>query len=101
MKLRNFLSGVLASPLALKARFLALFRKRPVELCGALVLGGGPVGTLPSDPRLPRHLQHLFPLNDREPPFYCSLPRGHKGPHMLVNPPEFKKRIEAFLKKGQ
>ena len=100
-QLRNFLSGVLASPLALKTRFLALFRKRPVELCGALVLGGEPVRKLPSDPRLLRRqpaLQHLFPLLDREPPFLCSLPRGHKGPHMLENPPEYKQRIEAALK---
>jgi len=40
MKRRNFLSGLPATPLALKARFLALFQKRPVELCGA------PIGNL-------------------------------------------------------
>jgi hypothetical protein len=40
MKRGNFVSGLLAAPLALKARMLALFQKRPIELCGA------PIGNL-------------------------------------------------------
>ena len=123
MKRRNFLSGVLASPLALKVRFLAFFRKRPVELCGAPILGSFVLG----DQRI-RHScvdrQHCNDLwaefsafaqregergeddlnrlraawsrtiaswkADNEPttsqPVYCSRPRGHNGPHMLLNP---------------
>ena len=112
MKRRNFLSGLLASPLALKARFLALFQKRPVELCGAPILewsAAQPVQatrqSLALTPRQ-REVVHLLAggksmkevvgvLNlaprtaachsARKHIFYCSLPRGHKGPHMLVN----------------
>ena len=62
MKRRNFLSGLMAAPLALKARVLALFQRRPVELCGAPVLGCQPDRLL----------------------LFCSLPRGHKGPHALL-----------------
>jgi|SRR5215472_3226239 len=40
MKQRNFLSGLMAAPLALKARILALFARKqlPVELCGAPIV---------------------------------------------------------------
>ena len=113
MKRRNFLSGLLASPLALKARFLALFQKRPVELCGTPILewsAAQPVQATrtPSLALTPhrREVVHLLAggksmkevvgvLNlaprtaachpARKHIFYCSLPRGHKGPHMLVN----------------
>ena len=40
MERRNFLSGLMAAPLALKARFLALFQKRPVQPCGAPIWRG-------------------------------------------------------------
>lgn len=123
MKRRNFLSGVLASPLALKARFLALFRKRPVELCGAPILGRF-VHDCQSQSQLARtmltHNQSLtarqreivqllaegkslkeladesqaelaarkaaFQAKTRRQPIRCSRPRGHKGPHVLLNP---------------
>ena len=107
MKRRNFVSGLLAAPLALKARFLALFRKRPVELCvapmryvepcGAAIFGsfmpkasydyrhsGGPLS-----PQMRRVVQLLTEKKPRTVdlnPVHCSLPRGHEGPHMLLNP---------------
>ena len=40
MKRRGFISGLLAAPLAVKARLARLFvLKRPVALCGAPILG--------------------------------------------------------------
>ena len=140
MKRRNFLSGVLAAPLALKARFLALFQKRPVEPCGAPLLEeparrlvqpqswrGIPLGTktipelakccptnvyaaIRQQPKSltarQRQVVQLLaegksmkeaagvpeaaaaqgtPANTGPTHFFCSLPKGHKGPHMLVN----------------
>ena len=117
MKRRNFLSGLMAAPVALKARFLALFQKRPVELCGAPILewstarpqswrgiplsGLKPSESLPSEyPATPTAAIRKQPksLTARQQEivqmliagssalFYCSLPRGHKGPHALLNP---------------
>ena len=115
MKRRNFISGVLASPLALKARFLALFQKRPVELCGATVLewsAAQAVQPARGQSLTPRQREVVQLLSegksmkeaaavlkptprtvarrtDRKHVFYCSLPRGHKGPHtriILLNP---------------
>ena len=58
MKRRNFLSGLMASPLALKARVLALFARKPVEPCDVPILRG----------------------------LLCTRPRWHKGPHFWLNP---------------
>jgi hypothetical protein len=126
MKRRNFLSGLLAAALALKARILALFQKRPVELCGAPIFLGAAEQPEQPQPK-PAQSWRGVPLSaarnqtltsrqrevvqllaegksmkeapgtlgvepptparqpDRKPLLFCSLPRGHKGPHMLVN----------------
>lgn len=62
---RRFFSGLMAWPLVLKARFFS----RPTRR-GKNVLAG-----LPPDQR----------GHNRFVP--CSLPRGHKGPHIFLNPP--------------
>lgn len=119
MKRRNFLSGLMAAPLALKARIVQLFARKPVEPCGALILGGpekpqpkparswrSAARNQPGTPRQREVIELLaegmsmreaakaMGLNpvprpdchrDRRPLLFCSLPRGHKGPHMLVN----------------
>lgn len=74
MKRRNFFSGLLAAPLALKARLAQFFGRKPVELCSApiwnrMVWARGPVRP-----------------NSNLASAHCSLPRGHKGPHVLLNP---------------
>jgi len=61
---RRFFSGLMAWPSVLKARFF------PATRCGKNVLEG-----LPPDPW---GRKQFVP---------CSLPRGHKGPHIFVNPP--------------
>ena len=61
---RRILSVLMAWPLVLKARFF------PATQCGKNVLEG-----LPPDP---------WGRNQFVP---CSLRRGHKGPHIFVNPP--------------
>ena len=103
MERRNFLSGLFASPLALKARFLALFRKRsaefcvapmrPVELCGAAIFGGFSPGGFERYTRPSRWQEQLAYFPEPDPRFTialaraaCSRPRGHEGPHMLLNP---------------
>jgi len=103
MKRRNFLSGLMASPLALKARLARFFvqffgGKRPVELCRAPVFG-----PLRSERRKFLHKDPLSLLAAGQPSevafasrsYYrpvrraaqCSLPLGHTGPHMLLNTP--------------
>jgi len=112
MKRRNFLSGLMAAPLAVKARVARFFVRTPVEPCSATIV------EVPVDPPRPRALiayeQRVIQLMNqgkiddeearrrvlklrkavyrtadrhitRRPLFRCSLPRGHKGPHMLVN----------------
>ena len=108
MKRRNFLSGLLAAPLALKARFLALFACSPVAQCDAPIMAQ-------SAPRyilmqslatgsLTRRQREVVELlaegkslkeaggrtvdchTARNPLLYCSLPSGHKGPHVWLNP---------------
>ena len=122
MKRRNFLSGLFAAPLALKARVLAFLGRKP-EPCGALILEA-PEQSQPQPARsrpsaasnqslTPRSLtarqrevvqllaegKSMKEVADalgvaprtvdcgtaRKSLFFCSLPRGHKGPHMLVN----------------
>jgi len=110
MKRRNFLSGLLAAPLALKARIARFFARKPVELCGAPIFGGFVIG---GSYQLSRNqsLATLQLLAEGKPmkeiadgwkveiasrkaawlptrcqPVCCSLPRGHKSPHILLNP---------------
>lgn len=124
MKRRNFLSGLLAAPLAFKARLARFFGRKPVELCNAPIgkpeldtqpdveglarLAAVLVGNSSMSPqalvdkwvasastpfRSERTELHgtLFvsgldqPITD-PPSAHCSLPRGHKGPHVLLNP---------------
>ena len=61
---RRFFSGLMAWPLVLKARFF------PARRRGKNVLEG-----LPPDQR---GRNRFVP---------CSLPRGHEGPHIFLNPP--------------
>ena len=118
MQRRNFLSGLMAAPLALKARFARFFVCKPAEPCGAPIFEG----LVPNDsyelarnqsisPRQRQVVQLLTegkslkevadllgvaprpvaPLTVAFHPVHCaparcSLPRGHKGPHMLLNP---------------
>ena len=130
MKRRGFISGLMAAPLAVKARIARFFVRKPAgtksavpttELCGAPILGGF-VHDCQSQSQLARtmltHKQSLtarqreviqmlaegkslrqaagaagFKLAPRtvdchtvrEPLLLCSLPLGHKGPHMLLN----------------
>ena len=114
MKRRNFLSGLLTAPLALKARFFA--RKRCTELCGAPVFRGlvfhdhsarqRPVNRSTStrqviSPSTDQVIQLLaegksikelgaLKVAPRKagfhPTYSCSLPRGRKGPQLLLNP---------------
>lgn len=83
MKRRNFLSSLLAAPLALKAR-LAQFFVRKREPCGAPIL---PVQPKPHVARQREILQMLAgdSRTAPKPLLFCSLPRGHKGPHTLAN----------------
>ena len=77
MKRRNFLSGLLAAPLALKARLARFFGRRPpVELCGAGFFGPGRYEHYMLTPRQEQLVQLLAEAR-------CSLPRGHKGPHVM------------------
>jgi len=97
MKRRNFLSVLFAAPLALKARLARLFARKPVEPCGAPILDL--VGPEPyndhqrsSEPD-PFELQFLAKIKSEQEtarregklPPHCSLLRGHKGPHVLLN----------------
>lgn len=80
MKRRNFLSGLLAAPLALKARLLAFFAPR----CGALLW------LTPSQRQMIQILSEgksmkeaVAPQKNFRPARRC-LPRGHQGPHALL-----------------
>ena len=99
MKRRNFLSGLLAAPLALKARLARFFGRKPAELCNAPV--GNHVLRLQRDLPLPKNGRALMrmmragstpdytdsvKLSRNFLSVHCSLPRGHKGPHVLLNP---------------
>ena len=119
MKRRNFLSGLMAAPLAVKARVARFFgRKPPTELCGAPILGSfahdcqsqlartmlthkqsltarqREVVQLLAEGKSMKEVAAVFGLaprtvdchRARKPLLFCSLPRGHKGPHMLLNP---------------
>jgi|SRR5215469_6173507 len=106
MKRRNFLSGLMASPLALKARFARFFvRKRPVELCGAptifstlrqqqlvqLLCEGKSLKETADLLKEAAVVLKVAPLTvelrtEASHPVHCSLPRGHNGPHVLLNP---------------
>ena len=100
MKRRNFLSGLMAAPLALKARLAQFFVRKPVALCGAPMFGTFMLRAILRDPhpgefpdpfmlkliRLAREA-NKHPRVDRK-PVHCSLPLGHKGPHALLNPSE-------------
>src|SRR5215472_11478246 len=106
MKRRNFLSGLLAAPLAVKARLARLFVRKPAEPCGAPILPGFVLNTYQPSCILSltarqREIVHLLAegkslkeiagrskIESRPPhcePILCSLPRGHKGPHVLLN----------------
>ena len=100
MRRRNFLSALLAAPLALKVRYARFYvRKRPVELCGAAVFGAlalAPCRRALNDYQTARNRSltprqrevieaNSFALAHCQ-PVHCSLPRGHKGLHMLLNP---------------
>jgi hypothetical protein len=61
--IRRILSVLMAWPLVLKARFF------PATQCGKNVLEGLP------------------PERGRDRFVPCSLPRGHNGPHIFLNPP--------------
>ena len=97
MKRRNFLSGLLAAPLAVKAQLARFFvPTRCVERCGA-ELRGAPITF--STARQQQVFQLLAKGKSREAfdilkaapptrPFTgprCNRPLGHKGAHMLLN----------------
>jgi len=100
MKRRNFLSGLLAAPLAVKARLARSFVPARAEVFGGVFLrSSGYTRRFPKNflqlvaegksleeaagplieiaPRKPRKGAFLGPR--------CSRPLGHKGPHMLLN----------------
>jgi len=105
MRRRNFLAGLMAAPVAVEARFLAFFARKPVEHCDAAIFG------LPKVPEYYQPLPSLHLLAQGKslkeatgPPIKipphrrqelarrmanhisrCSLPRGHEGPHILLN----------------
>ena len=111
MKRRNFLSGLMAAPLALKARIARFFagKRLPVELCGAELCGTPTIVATARQQQLVQLLAKgksmreafnimegaphtmpitLAPLKPRKTAFHgprCSRPLGHKGPHMLLN----------------
>jgi len=62
MKRRNFLSGLMAAPVALKARLAQFFVRKPVESCGIAVFGL---------PKVPEYYQPL--PNLRLPPTCLGL----------------------------
>src|SRR5215469_5715948 len=108
MKRRNFLSGLMTAALALKARFLAFFACKPVEQCDAPILGWSApryilIQSLATRPLTRRQRQVVELLaagkslkeaaggrvdchTARNPLLFCSLPLGHKGPHVWLNP---------------
>ena len=78
MKRRNFLSGLMAAPLALKARFLGSFARKPIEQCGARLVWGFVFTYEP--------FYRCVDAFEPEQPTYCSLPRHHDGIHgVLLN----------------
>ena len=93
MKRRNFLSGLLAAPLALKARLARFFERKPVALCNA-PLGRVVMCEQPDTARAPAvwDLMRGQSIPTRLVPVFsglavrCSLPRGHKCPHTWLNP---------------
>jgi len=114
MKRRNFLSGLMAAPLAVKARLARFFARKhpPVEPCGAPILGGFALGDFVIGDSDYRALERGLGADvdaalragdlakvaatfasfksdfqpDRSHLAHCSLLRGHKGQHMLLNP---------------
>jgi len=109
MKRRGFISGLLAAPLALKARLAKFFVRTPcVERCGAPILGGPvqparywsptarrrEIVQLLAEGKSMKEVAGVLKLAPRSvdchtasnPLLFCSLPLGHKGPHVLLNP---------------
>jgi len=98
MKRRNFLSGLFVAPVALKARLAQLFACKPVEPCGAPLLGVLVHYKSARNQSLTSHQREFLQLMAegkslkdalghpaRNRLFFCSLPYGHKGPHMLLD----------------
>src|SRR5215469_6193741 len=102
MKRSGFISGLLAGPLALKARLLASLRNRPVELCAAPIFDSRVTSLTPRQRELIQRLSEGKAAQVIEAaeaagardvtgratshPAYpsCNRPRGHKGPHILL-----------------
>jgi hypothetical protein len=96
MKRRNFISGLLSAPLALKARIAQfLVRTRCVEICGAPIfkprqrdvvqlLAEGK--SMKEAVATRRGASFKAPHPARIPLLLCSLPCGHKPPHIWLNP---------------
>ena len=118
MKRRDFLSGLTAAPLAMKARLARFFARKPVQPCGAPIFGGsvfggpyqfsrnqslrirqgeilklmaaGKIDEGVASRRISKLREAMSRNAASQPiqaqPFRCSRARGHKGPHMLLNP---------------
>jgi hypothetical protein len=111
MKRRNFLSGLMAAPLALKARLARFFvPTRCVEPCGAVLCGTPTIFFTARQQQFFQLVNQGFSATEafdmlkeasptppissvlpksRKTAFHgprCSRPLGHKGPHMLLNP---------------
>ena len=103
MKRRNFPSGLMAAPLALKARIAQFFVRKPVEPCGAPIFGElsaarpQQVVQLLAEGKSLKEVALLLGVAPRPvapltvafhpvhcAPAHCSLPCGHKGPHVLL-----------------
>ena len=89
MKRRNFLSGLLAAPLALKTRLARFVERKPVQVCNAPIgrvelrrqpvpSSGVDVLALMRGQSIPTRLVPVFMGLAA----LCTLPRGHKGPHV-------------------
>ena len=106
MKRRGFISGLLAAPLAFKARIAQFFVRKLVESCGFAIFGVPkipesyqPLPNLPllaqgkslkevTGPRvkIPPHIRQKLArrIGTNYSTARCSLPRGHKGPHAVL-----------------
>ena len=85
MKRRNFLSGLLAAPLALKARLARFFGRKPVEPCSVPMWDGfRPARQLLQLMAGSKSINEIavFKVIGKA---HCSLPLGHKGPHAFLN----------------
>ena len=61
--------------------------RKSVKPCGAEMFGGLMIGDFqpPNKPRFPTWKWSAFEVM-WTPRTRCSLPHGHKGPHVLLNP---------------